>query len=286
MFRRRSLISAGLTAAGLGVSALLIPSATAAPATATASPGAPKPTVVLVHGAWADASGWNRVVTRLQQDGYPVVAPADPLRGLSGDSAYLAARLKTIRGPIVLVGHSYGGAVISNAATGNPHVKALVYIAAFAPDSGESAAALSAKFPGTHLTDDPTAPVPTALDAVPFPRTDGAPGVDLSIKPDKFRDVFLSDRLSPTRAAALAAAQRPITPQALSEPSGTPAWKTIPSWYLVADDDHAIPPAAQRFMAARAHAHTVRVDAPHAAPLTDPGDVTHLIENAARTSSH
>ncbi|MFE6552892.1 alpha/beta fold hydrolase [Streptomyces sp. NPDC057746] len=242
---------------------------------------AAKPTVVLVHGAWADSAGWSGVVKRLQADGYPVTAPANPLRGLSSDSAYLADYLKTIHGPIILVGHSYGGAVITNTATGNPNVKALVYIAAFAPDKGESAAALSVKFPGSHLSDDPDAPVPTALNAVPFTQPDGSTGTDLYLKPDKFRDVFLSNRLSKAEAAELAATQRPAGAEGLGEPSGTPAWKTIPSWYLVARADHAIPAAAERFMASRAHAHTTEVDAPHAVQLTNPGTVTKLVERAA-----
>jgi pimeloyl-ACP methyl ester carboxylesterase len=240
-----------------------------------------KPTVVLVHGAWADSSSWSGVVKRLQADGYTVTAPATPLRGLSSDSAYLTDYLKTIKGPIVLVGHSYGGAVISNAATGNPNVKALVYIAAFAPEKGESTADLVGRFPGSHLSDDPNAPLPTALSPVPFTQADGSTGIDLYIKPDKYRDVFLSNRVNKAKAAELAATQRPITAQAVGEPSGTPAWKTIPSWYLVADDDHTIPAAAERAMASRAHAHTVEVDGPHAVAVTDPHAVTRLVEQAA-----
>ncbi|MEU6341179.1 alpha/beta hydrolase [Streptomyces sp. NPDC046977] len=270
-------------AAGLALAAGLAATATAAPGDrhGTAGPAAAKPTVVLVHGAWADSAGWNGVIKRLQADGYPVAAPANPLRGVASDSAYLKDYLKTIHGPVVLVGHSYGGSVITNAATGNPEVKALVYIAAFAPDKGESLGSISARFPGSHLSDDPAAPVPTALDAVPFTQPDGGTGVDLYIKPDKYRDVFLSNRLNRAAAAQLAAGQRPIAAQAFGEPSGTPAWKTIPSWYLVATADHAIPPAAERFMASRAHARTVEVNAPHAAPLTDAGAVTRLVEQAA-----
>jgi pimeloyl-ACP methyl ester carboxylesterase len=240
---------------------------------------------VLVHGAWADASSWKGVIQGLRSDGYTVVAPANPLRGLSEDAAYLSDYLKTITGPIVLVGHSYGGSVITDAATSNPNVKALVYIAAFAPDAGESAQALAAKFPGSHLTDDPSAPVPTALNPVPFAKADGTTDVDLYIKPDKFRDVFLSDRVSVAAAAELAATQRPATLEVFGEPSGTPAWKTIPSWYMVSADDHVIPPAAEEFMAQRAHAHTVEIDAPHAAPLTNPGAVTALVEQAARATA-
>ncbi|MFF4960743.1 alpha/beta fold hydrolase [Streptomyces sp. NPDC001222] len=281
MFTHRPVRLAALGAAGLALAGGLATTASATPghhAHATA-----KPTVVLVHGAWADSAGWSGVVKQLQADGYTVTAPANPLRGLQSDAAYLADYLKTIHGPIILVGHSYGGAVITDAATGNPDVKALVYVAAFAPDKGESAVAISAKFPGSHLSDDPDAPVPTALNAVPFTQPDGSTGTDLYLKPDKYRDVFLSDRLSKARAAELAATQRPVTAQALGEPSGTPAWKTIPSWYLVARADHAIPAAAERFMASRAHAHTTEVNAPHAVQLTDPGAVTHLVEQAAHT---
>lgn len=264
--------------------AALIPSAAAAASTADGGSGSGtgggKPTIVLVHGAWADASGWNQVIKSLQGDGYTVVAPANPLRGLSGDAAYLAAYLKSIKGPIVLVGHSYGGAVITNAATGNRNVKSLVYIAGFAPDTGETTGELIAKFPGSHLTDDPSAPVPTALNAVPIPLANG--GIDFYIKPDKFSDVFLSDRLDATTVAALAAGQRPATPATSTDRSKTPAWRTIPSWYLVASDDRTIGTANERFMAKRAGARTVEVDAPHAAFLTAPDAVTDIIRDAAR----
>lgn len=286
MNRRTFSFAAGTAAAvGLTAAALFTQSAAATPAPAYI-PAAVKPTVVLVHGAWADSSSWKGVVNRLQSEGYPVVAPAVPLRGLSSDASYLSDYLKTISGPIVLVGHSYGGSVITQAATGNSHVSALVYVAAFAPDKGETANGLATKFPGSHLSDDPNAVPPTALNAVPL--DNGAQGVDLYIKSDKFRDVFLSNRVSAARAAELAATQRPITGQALNEPTGTPAWQggAIPSWYLVAGDDHVIPPAAERFMAKRAGAHTVEVDAPHDVMLTNPGTVTGLIEKAAQTTGH
>ncbi|GAA0657315.1 alpha/beta hydrolase [Kitasatospora atroaurantiaca] len=284
--RRVSVAVAGV--AGFALAAGVAVSASAATGGTTVSASvaqakqlrAVKPTIVLVHGAWSDSSSWSGVVKRLQAAGYQVDAPANPLRGLKSDSAYLADYLETIQGPIVLVGHSYGGEVITNAATGNPNVKALVYIAALAPDQGESAAVISAEFPGSHLSDDPKAPVPTALNAVPFTQGVGGTGIDLYLKADKYRDVFLSGRFNNATAAELAATQRPLTAQGLVEPSGTPAWKTIPSWYLVASDDHTIPPAAEKFMAARAHAHTVEVDAPHAVALTDPGAVTSLIEKA------
>lgn len=278
MHRRSLSIAAVSAVAGLATAAALVQSAQAS------SPAVQhqKPTVVLVHGALADSSSWNSVTEQLQHDGYRVVAPANPLRSLSGDANYLAAYLKTISGPIVLVGHSYGGSVISEAAAGNSDVRALVYIAALAPAKGETAFQLVTKFPGTRITDDPKAPVPTALNAVPYTEG-GTTQVDLYLKPDKFRDVFLSDRVSAGEAAVLAAAQRPVTAEALSEPSGTPAWQTTPSWYLVANDDHVIPSAAQRYMAARAHAHTSGVNAPHDVLLTNPNAVSKVILNAAHS---
>jgi pimeloyl-ACP methyl ester carboxylesterase len=257
--------------AGLGIGLLFSQGASATPGGDRG--GHPQPTVVLVHGAWADGTGWSEVVRRLRSEGYEnVVAPPNPLRSLPGDSTYLAGFLKSIKGPIVLVGHSYGGAVITNAATGNRNVKALVYIAAFAPAAGESLNSILARFPGSQLGPDTTT-------AVPF-STGTTSGTDLYIKPDKFRQVFLSDFLPQKQALVMAASQRPLAASVLDEPSGTPAWKTIPSWVLVAKQDHTIPPAAERFMAARAHAHTVEVNAPHLAYTTDPGGVTRLIDTA------
>ncbi|MDQ0779032.1 pimeloyl-ACP methyl ester carboxylesterase [Streptomyces aurantiacus] len=281
MKRRSIALAAASTVAGLAAATVLTQSAQA---TDVARTSVVKPTVVLVHGAWSDASSWHGVTKRLQSEGYTVDAPAVPLRGLSGDANYLSDYLKTIKGPIVLVGHSYGGSVITQAAAANTNVSALVYIAAFAPDKGETASELTAKFPGSHISDDPNAQIPTALSPVPF-NDNGTTGVDLYIKPDKFRDVFLSDRVGSRQANALAAAQRPVTAQALGEPTGTPAWKTIPSWYLVASGDHLISPAAERFMAERAHAHTSEVNAPHGVLLTDPAAVSRVIQQAARTTA-
>ncbi len=272
--------------------AVLLPAAAlmaAAPSSASVSGGSAtplggtsegaKPTVVLVHGYWADASGWDRTVESLQKRGYPVVATANPLRSLSGDADYLAARLKTIEGPIVLVGHSYGGAVITNAAAGNPNVESLAYIAGFAPDKGETAFQLATKFPGSQLSDDPAAPVPTALNAVPL--GGAATNVDLYLKPEKFRSVFLSDRVDASRAGVLAATQRGATVASGNEPTKGVAWKDIPSWALVPTDDRTIGTDNLRFMAERARAMTVEVDAPHAVMETNPDDVTDLILQAA-----
>ena len=287
MLHRRTIRIAVLGVTGVALAAGVAAFAAAAPASTTAAPAAytgpgPKPTVVLVNGAWSDAASWSGVVKQLQAAGYPVVAPPTQLRSLSGDSAYLDSYLKTIQGPVVLVGQSYGGSVITDAATSDPNVKALVYISAFAPDAGETASGLTALFPGTHITTDPNpADIPTALSPVPYTLADGTTGVDLYAKPSQYQDVFLSGRLSSAAAAELAATQSPVAPHALGEPSGTPGWKTIQSWFLISDDDHLIPPAAERFMAARAHGHTVEADTPHAAQVTDPGIVTNLIEQAA-----
>ncbi|MFF2385768.1 alpha/beta hydrolase [Streptomyces sp. NPDC058108] len=272
-------------AAGIAVAAGLSPTAfagTQIQQSTSHNPTTPKPTVVLVHGAWSDSASWGGVIKRLHSDGYRVDAAPVPLRGLAGDSAYLADYLKTISGPVILVGHSYGGAVITNAARGNGNVKALVYVAAFAPDKGESTTTLTAKFPGSHVTDDPNAPVPTALNAVPYTQADGTTGVDLYLKADKYRDLFLNgSHVSAAEVAELAAEQRPVTAAAVNEPSGDPAWKNIPSWFLITKNDHTIPPAAQRFMAERSHGHIVEVRAPHVVAVTDPGAVTHLVETAA-----
>src|SRR6266550_1753006 len=252
--------------AGSGASA---GSATSDGARSMADDNGSKPTIVLIHGAFADASGWGGVITRLQGRGYTVLAPANPLRSVSGDSAYIASFLATIKGPIVLVGHSYGGEVITNAAQGNPNVKALVYIAAFAPDLGETSGALAAKFPGSLIT-------PQNLTLRPFPG-----GVDGYITPSVFREVFAADVPAET-AAIMAVTQRGASFATLGEPSGVPAWKTIPSWYLVANHDNAIPPALERFMAARIHAHTVEIDSSHAAMVSHPGAVANLILSAVR----
>ena len=267
---------AALAAVAVGLLALLVGSPASGSVANTTGPMT-KPTIVLVHGGWADSSGWNDEITRLLQAGYPVIAPANPLRGLSSDAAYLRSVLQTIEGPIVLVGHSYGGAVITNAAVGVPNVKSLVYIAAFAPDAGESLAQLVTKNPGTHIT-------PDALLERPYPLPDGTTGTDLYIKEAVFRDAFAGDL--PVRTTRLMqATQRPFSVTAFTEPSGTPAWKTIPSWYLVATEDHAIPPATQRFMAERAHAFTTEVAASHVPMMSRPEETTKLILKAAHAAN-
>lgn len=249
-----------------------------AAAAAVAVSGAPaagggkkiKPTIVLVHGAFADAAGWSGVLQRLIRAGYPVLAPANPLRGVASDSAYLASVLATITGPIVLVGHSYGGVVITNAALNAGNVKALVYVAAFAPDAGDDVYHLQTRFDGTELT----------LDALDFREHPG--GLDGYVKREFFQRVFAGD-LSRAEADLLWATQRPGDASTLQTPSGEPAWKTIPSFFLVARDDKLIPAQAQRFMAARAGSKTtIEVRASHVAHISQPRTVADLIERAAR----
>ena len=233
----------------------------------------PKPTVVLVHGAFADASSWSPVVSRLQRAGYPVVAPANPLRGLASDAAYVSSFLETLSGPLVLVGHSYGGAVITNAAVQHANVTALVYIAAYIPDTGQALKDLT-PLPGTLL-------VPSALVLRPWTLADGSTGVDVSIDPRQFRTIFAAD-LPEEQTAVMAASQRPLSAQALFEPSAAAAWQTIPSWALVATQDNAIGTANVRAMAQHAHAHIVEVAGSHAVLLSRPDAVVRLIRAAAR----
>jgi pimeloyl-ACP methyl ester carboxylesterase len=240
---------------------------------ATGRTDTPKPTIVLVHGAFADASAWNGVVRDMQKRGYTTYAPANPLRGLVSDSDYLRSFLATIPGPVVLVGHSYGGAVITNAATGNPNVKALVYIAAYALDQGETVGQ------ATDLGGGSTQLLQHIV-LRPFPGS-GTADADGYIDPEFFHDVFAQD-LPAGQTAVMAAEQRPSALSALATASGVPAWKTIPSWYLVAHDDHAIPPQAERAMAKRAHAHTIEIRSSHVAMISHPDTVTGLILAAAR----
>nr|WP_105403886.1 alpha/beta hydrolase [Neorhizobium sp. T7_12] len=180
-----------------------------------------KPTIVLVHGAFADSSSWNGVVEILEKDGFSVVAAANPLRGVRSDGDYVAGVLSSIAMPVVLVGHSYGGSVISDAADGHPSVKALVYVAAFAPEVAETAAQLAGKFPGSTL--GPTLAAPVAL---------SGGGKDLYIQQDKFHDQFAAD-VPVTQARLMAATQRPIAEAALNEAQAKAAWKNIPSWFIV-----------------------------------------------------
>jgi pimeloyl-ACP methyl ester carboxylesterase len=234
-----------------------------------------KPTVVLVHGAFADSSSWNGVIKDLEGDGYRVVSAANPLRGLHTDAAYVRSVLDSVSGPVVLAGHSYGGSVMSEAADGHPNVKALVYIASFLLEQGESTGQLAAKFPGAQLG--------TALDAVPFPLADGGTGNDLYIKQEEFRRVFAAD-VPEDVTSLMAATQRPITSAALEEPAEKAAWKTIPSWNMITTQDLAIPAESMRFMGERAESHNVEIDASHAVTVSEPDAVADLIDQAARAT--
>ncbi|MER5398251.1 alpha/beta hydrolase [Streptomyces sp. NPDC002599] len=269
--RRRVL--GGLLATG----AFTLAGGTAA-ASATARTGdTSRPTVVLVHGVFADASGWNDTIARLQKAGFPVIAPANPLRDLAGDSAYVSSVVDTVPGPVILVGHSYGGEVITNAGRGHTNVKALVYVGAFAPDEGESALQLASMFPGSML--------PDALLTRPFPLPDGTPGgTDGYIDPAKFHDVFAQD-LPHSVTRLMAATQRPGSVGGLGAKSGVPAWKSLPSWYVIPTADHVIPPAAQRFMAERAGSATVEVKgASHVVMMSHPEVVVRQILAAHRAT--
>jgi pimeloyl-ACP methyl ester carboxylesterase len=230
-----------------------------------------KPTVVLVHGAFAESSSWNRVTARLLKKGYPVVAEANPLRGVNSDAAYLASLLDAIHGPIILVGHSYGGTVITVAATGKSNVKALIYVSGLAPDVGETASGLVGKFPGSTL--GPTLATPVAL-------TDG--GKDLYIAQDKFHAQFCAD-LPANEAALMAATQRPIPEAAFNEAAAAPAWKTIPSWFLYGSLDKNVPPAVHAFMAKRAGAkEAVEIKgSSHVVMMSHPDALVKLIDDAA-----
>jgi pimeloyl-ACP methyl ester carboxylesterase len=233
------------------------------------------PVIVLVHGALTDASVWREVARRLQSAGYEVIAPALPMRSLEQDARYLAAILGRIVDPVVLVGHSYAGAVISHpevAAAGN--AAALVYVAAFQPDAGESAGELNAKFPGSMLTPDNLAVSPNPLG-----------GDDLTLKPERFAEVYAAD-VEPGLAAVLAASQRPMDPAALGERlAGEPAWRSIRSWALVSTRDRSLPPEILRFMAERAGSRVVEVESSHAVPVSRPVEVADLILEAARAVS-
>lgn len=269
----------GLLAAVLAVAGLFAATAQIASASPSRIAAGPKPTIVLEHGAWADSGSWNGVVQRLQHDGYTVYAPPDPLQGLKYDTATLKDFLGTIPGPIVLVGHSYGGMVITNAATGNKNVKALVYDDAFIPAKGDTAGSLSGARPGSCLA---VANPATVFNLVPFP---GAPKgvVDVYVKPSVFPGCF-ANGLPASEGAVLAATQRPLATSVLTDKSGVPAWKTIPSWAIVGTADHVIPPAEQLFMAKRAGAHITEVHAPHLSMISNPEVVTETIIAAAQAT--
>jgi pimeloyl-ACP methyl ester carboxylesterase len=229
------------------------------------------PTVVLVHGAFADASSWNGVIERLQAKNIPVVAPANPLRGIAHDSAYTAAVFEQIDGPVLAVGHSYGGAVITNAATEAKNVVGLVYVAAFAPDEGEALGAAAAGSKDSVLN--------SALVPRRYPTADGGSATEFSIDPAKVHDAFASD-LSDVQAALIAATQRPVAEAAFSEPNGPPAWKHLSSWAVVATGDKAAGTDIVRSMAERAGATITEVEGSHVIMVSQPQAVTDVILEA------
>lgn len=248
----------------------------AALASANASAQPARPTIVLVHGAFADTSSWDGVTRILQKDGYRVIAVAVPLRSVRADAQYVADLVAGDPSAVILVAHSYGGSVISAAGVGNPKVKALVFVAAFAPDLGETAVELSNKFPGSTLG--------TAL-APPVPLSNG--DQDLYILQDKFRAQFAAD-VSAADARVMAATQRPVAESTLNERSGEPAWKTLPSWFVYGDRDLNIPLQSQAFMARRANSkETVTVKgASHVVMVSHPKVVAAMIERAAAAVSN
>jgi pimeloyl-ACP methyl ester carboxylesterase len=271
--RRRSVLTAAVV---IGSLAVATPIAAASATAGGAHAAAVKPTIVLVHGAWADPSSFAPVTRLLQKDGYTVLNEPNPLRGLSSDAAYLDAFIdQRTTGPVILVGHSYGGAVITNIHH-EPRVKALVYVDAFAPQKGQSVLALTASVPG--------APDPSVIfDQVSIP---GAPkgDVDIYFKSSLFPSVF-ANGLPAAQANQLAVSQSPVTSFALAQASGRPAFTTRPSWYVLGTQDNVIAPALELRMATAAHSRIVRVASGHLSMLTHPGLVTDVIEHAADAAS-
>ncbi|MFJ9903745.1 alpha/beta fold hydrolase [Streptomyces sp. NPDC101152] len=234
------------------------------------------PTALLVHGAFADAGSWAGVVAELQNEGIPVIAPPNPLRGLAADAAYIASVAAQIDGPVVLVGHSYGGAVISVAGTAD-NVVGLVYVAAYVPEQGESLGELQGRFP--------LSPLVSNLKEWTYPVEGGEPAVEVTIQAEAFPGVFAAD-VPASVTKILAASQRPLATSVFTEPASAAAWQTKPSWALVAGADEAINPEVERFGAQRAGATTVELEgASHAVAVSQPKEVAALIRDAVRATS-
>lgn len=250
-----------------------------ASAAAGSQPDPETPTIVLVHGAWADGSSWDEVSTRLQDDGHAVRVPPNNLRGVADDAADIANYVDAIAGPVVLVGHSYGGMVITNAATEADNVRALVYVNALIPAEGDTLVGLTHE--PSIFAQDPA----NVLDFVPY---SGAPtdAVDTYVKASVYREAFASSGIPASQMAVLAATQRPLSTVVFEEPSGPPAWTTTPSWAVVGTHDRIIPVADQVAMAERAGAQITTVDAPHLAMITNDEAVADVIVSAATASSH
>jgi len=282
--RRRGIMFVVLAIIGLLIAGSQVSSAHAAATARTAHPAAatdtsgPKPTIVLVHGAWADSGSWNAVTALLQAAGYTVYAPPNPLQGLTYDTATIRHFLHTITGPVVLVGHSYGGEVITNAASGDSQVKALVYDDAYMPARGEDLVDLTTTGSCFHVQD-----LSMVFNFVPFP---GAPtGVaDTYVKPSVFPGCF-ANGLPAREGAVLAATQRPLASSTFTDQSGAPAWKTIPSWAVIGLNDHIVTSAEQLFMANRARAHITEINAPHLSMISNPEVVASVIIQAAQATS-
>src|SRR6266851_2328396 len=273
-----ALLAVLLAAALLAIAPGAAPAGASAGAPAAGAGHSAKPVIVLEHGAWADASSWNSVISRLQLLGFTVYAPPNPLRGLPQDSSYLHQFLTqnpALQGqPVVLVGHSYGGAVITGAAVGDPEVRALVYVDAFIPDEGDTVASLLS---GSCLAGNPA----DLFNIVPIP---GAPGdLDLYLKPSLVPECF-ANGLPASQAAVIAATQRPLATSALAATFGPPAWKTIPSWAVIGTADHVIPASTQTFMAQRAGAHITDVNAGHLSLISKPSVVTRVILEAVQAT--
>jgi len=231
-----------------------------------------QPTVVLVHGAFADGSSWNGVIERLRAEGLQVTAPANPLRGISIDSAYIGSLLDQIEGPVLAVAHSYGGAVITNAATNANNVLGLVYVAAFAPDEGEPLGAIASNSKDSEV-------VPTLI-PLQYPTGEGQQtATEFTIDPDKFHEVFAFD-LSVEQSALMAATQRPLAELVFSEPTGVPAWKKLPSWAVVSTGDKVVGTDAVRSMAERAGATITEAEGSHVIMMSRPQVVAEAILTA------
>lgn len=237
-----------------------------------ATPAAATPlTVVLVHGAFADGSNWAGVIPILQAAGVNVLAPANPLRGINYDADYIASLVSQIPGPVVLVGHSYGGAVITNAGSRADNVRALVYVGAFIPDEGETLQALA-----DQATDSQVLP---ALRPAQYPSGTDEPGLEFTIDPASFHAIFCAD-LPAEQAAILAVSQRPLAGGSFGEPTENPAWKTLPTWAVISPSDFIIGPSGERFMAERAGATITEIDASHAMMISQPQAIADVILTA------
>jgi pimeloyl-ACP methyl ester carboxylesterase len=220
--------------------------------------------IILVHGTWVDGSSWSKVIPILQNAGHKVIAVQLPLHSLADDVATVKRAIDLVGGPAILVGHSYGGFVITNAAYNNPNVKGLVYLAAFAPNEGQSLSNFvdTAKFPKGFLVVDS--------------------GGFVYINPAMFLQAFAQD-IDPAQAKVMAATQKPYNQSILAEKSGPPAWKQLPTWYQISENDHSIPPAAERMFAKQINATTISLPSSHASPVPHPNEVAHLILNATKS---